>query len=72
MLRMYDTRKNVLILGGRHSTEVAFTLLTQSARVRFSVRAFPRNFLDVEKNTIDVAARFNDSNKDVNQSLIVI
>ena len=36
---------------GRHSTEVAFALLTPPTRVRFSARAFPRKI-------IDVAARF--------------
>ena len=34
-----------LMVGGRHSTEVAFALLTQPARVQSS--AFPRFILDV-------------------------
>jgi hypothetical protein len=40
---------------GRHSTEVAFKLLNQPARFRFSVRAFPRK---EEMFILDVAVRF--------------
>ena len=42
-------KKNVLSLGGgQHSTEVAFALLTQQPRVRFSAfpRIFPTDFSD--------------------------
>jgi hypothetical protein len=41
---------------GRHSTEVAFTLLTQPTRVRFSAKVFTRKIF-----IFDVAMRFVNS-----------
>ena len=54
---LYKTyTKTIRHVGGRHSSEVAFVVLTQQPRVRFS--AFPRIFSDklyLKKFILDVA-----------------